>query len=209
MHTFNINILRIVRLLGVWCLLKMDLFQLRKMDSGIYIKSNDEEMIVSVRNGRFKESIPDTLGSGWARAMSYDDDSFQLYVGTRRNQIINLEVKEKDTPEESDDLKGTVLLHGHASEIWGLAMHPSKNEYATAAYDGVINVWDIDQNRSVKRIALAKIDYKENRTKDEEIACATWSNNGKYIAVGTESSKVFIVNYESGKVVTTINIKRN
>lgn len=56
----------------------------------------------------------------------------QYLVGTTRNCILVGDMEMEFHP--------TVL--GHADEVWGLASHPTLPQFATAAHDRLLQMWD-------------------------------------------------------------------
>jgi WD40 repeat protein len=56
-------------------------------------------------------------------------------VGTKYGNIF--EINEKTSSIQS-------LIKGHAEgELWGLAVHPNKEVFATGSYDGFLKFWDV------------------------------------------------------------------
>lgn len=61
----------------------------------------------------------------------------KILVGTRNAEII--EVGEKNAA-------CNILVNGHMDgPIWGLATHPSRDVFLSAAEDGTIRLWDIPE----------------------------------------------------------------
>lgn len=59
----------------------------------------------------------------------------KILVGTRNAEII--EVGEKNAA-------CNILVNGHVDgPIWGLATHPSRDFFLSAAEDGTVRLWDI------------------------------------------------------------------
>lgn len=59
----------------------------------------------------------------------------KILVGTRNSEII--EVGEKNAA-------CNILVNGHVDgPIWGLATHPSRDFFLSAAEDGTVRLWDI------------------------------------------------------------------
>lgn len=64
----------------------------------------------------------------------------KILVGTRNAEII--EVGEKNAA-------CNILVNGHMDgAIWGLATHPSRDVFLSAAEDGTIRLWDIPEKVS-------------------------------------------------------------
>lgn len=50
----------------------------------------------------------------------------------------------------TDNYQYTLLLQGHGyGEIYGLAMHPTKNIFATGGDDGTVRLWDMHSKRPI------------------------------------------------------------
>lgn len=65
----------------------------------------------------------------------------KILVGTRNAEII--EVGEKNAA-------CNILINGHMDgPIWGLATHPSRDFFLSAAEDGTVRLWDIAEKVSV------------------------------------------------------------
>jgi WD40 repeat protein len=116
-----------------------------------------------------KESIPIPKGSKVVgRAVTEFNKS--ILVGTNNSQIYEI----------GADKKAKVLVQGHADgELWGLATHPSKPQYATAGDDSAVKVWDASTRTSVSSgklgSAARSVDY---------------SPDGKFLAVGLANGGV-------------------
>lgn len=93
------------------------------------------------------------------------DENGNLLVGTVCNEIYELKFGSSEPP--------FCYTQGHYEELWGLACHPTKHEFATAAEDETLRVWDMAGRRMR---AMAKI--------DGPIRCAAYSPDGLYIAIG-------------------------
>ncbi len=69
---------------------------------------------------------------------------------------------------------------GHSEgELWGLAVHPIRDIYASASYDGDIKIWNIKTKRMIKK-------YKT----DLEVRCIDFSPDGLSIAVGSKDGEI-------------------
>jgi WD40 repeat protein len=71
------------------------------------------------------------------------------------------------------------LLYGHGCrELWGLASHPTKDEFATTGDDATLRIWDAKNFTLLRTIAL--------ECASQAVA---YSPDGQYIAVGLGSSR--------------------
>lgn len=149
--------------------------------------------------GDFK-SIQNISGTGSAHAMQYDETEKILYIGSHKGQIYSVNLKNLEENEEGyvDEVHGEVMVGGHSNEIWGLACHPTRPLFVTAGYDGQINCWDSNTN------LLTDKSIQTN----EKFTCLDWSSDAKLIVAGTESSKIYLIDFESFDIVHTEIIKR-
>jgi WD40 repeat protein len=101
-----------------------------------------------------------------AAAHSIHGDGQGTYlVGTVCNEIYEISF---------DDPKKTMCyVQGHYDEMWGLAMHPLKNEFCSVAEDETLRVWD-PAKRAIS--AMAKLGGPGR--------CCAYSPDGSMIAVG-------------------------
>ncbi|KAH9137683.1 hypothetical protein LEN26_005631 [Aphanomyces euteiches] len=93
-------------------------------------------------------------------------DNSMLLIGTQESEIY-----------EASITSGTIsspLMCGHSvDELWGLAVHPSKDEATTVGDDKWVRVWDIQKTRVVRSLKLECM-----------ARAVAYSPDGKLIAVG-------------------------
>jgi microtubule-associated protein-like 6 len=127
------------------------------------------------------------------RSVCMHADGKRLVVGTQCSQIIELDAnveidpKETDAKEwgkstglwkraraETEQQKDGVMMNGHfLGELWGLAVHPFKNEFCTVGDDKTLRIWNMTE-KTVKRWKLL----------DGPARACCYSNNGTKIAIG-------------------------
>jgi microtubule-associated protein-like 1/2 len=122
---------------------------------GTNVKMDDKEM----------EKANPKRGKPAAAHSLYGDQDGNLLVGTVCNEIYEMRFESSEPP--------FCYMQAHYEEMWGLAVHPSKLEFATAAEDATLRVWDLGR-RQMR--AMAKI--------EGPIRCACYSPDGLLIAVG-------------------------
>ena len=65
----------------------------------------------------------------------------KILVGTKDSEIF--EVTEKDSSV-------TTLVQGHGEgEMWGLASHPTKEQFASASDDCTVRIWNVETKVNV------------------------------------------------------------
>ena len=101
------------------------------------------------------------------RSVAFSADGNNIIVGTRGAEILEVAIR-------SGALVGKPHVHGHGCrELWGLATHPTKDEFLTSGDDATIRVWDA---KSYTVLRTIKVD-----TASRAIA---YSPDGKNIVVG-------------------------
>jgi len=78
---------------------------------------------------RYIRQIEDHFGG--IRTLS-EGRGTQLLVGTTRNCILVGDIEMGFNP----------AMLGHTEEVWGLAAHPTLPQFATAAHDRLLQMWD-------------------------------------------------------------------
>jgi len=140
------------------------------------------------KDSRSNLVIPDSDFQFKPRAMCFDPKSNSLFVGSKTNQIAKYSF---------DGPKFELIVDGHDGQVWGLATHPSESIYVTGGYDNVLKLWDAN---SFKLIDTYEFEIADDDDPEQVTHCA-WSDDGRYVAVGTESSKIFLFLYENENLV--------
>lgn len=108
---------------------------------------------------------PPKLGKGSAAHSIYGDERGNVLVGTVCNEIYELSLESAEPP--------MCYMQGHYEELWGLAAHPTKAEFATAGEDCTVRVWEL-ATKTMKTMARLPGPGRS----------VAYSPNGKFIAVG-------------------------
>lgn len=66
--------------------------------------------------------------------------------------------------------------------MWGLSTHPKKHEICTASDDKTVRVWSLTERRMLRFRSFPQL-----------LRTCEYSNDGKYIAVGTKDGKFIIL----------------
>ena len=102
------------------------------------------------------------------RAVCWDPLSRKLVIGTAGSEIYEV------SAVDGSNLHEGAIVQGHcADELWGLAMHPTKPEFATVGDDHTLRIWDLDSRTLVKRADLGSM-----------ARAVTYSPDGTLIGVG-------------------------
>ncbi len=78
-----------------------------------------------------------------------------------------------------------------AENLRGIAISPKGNMVAAANLDGFVEIWDLDNNNAQKNLYV-----KEGQLID----ALAFSENGKYLAFGTEEGELTIYDLELREV---------
>ncbi|XP_072377492.1 echinoderm microtubule-associated protein-like CG42247 isoform X2 [Diabrotica undecimpunctata] len=106
-----------------------------------------------------------------------------IYVGTTKNNIL----------EGSLQRRFNQVVFGHGRQLWGLAVHPDDEVFATAGHDKNIALW-----RKNKLIWVTQVSF--------ECISLCFHPFGVALAVGSTEGHLLIINSESGIVVNTIRV---
>jgi len=153
-------------------------------DGTLKVWSYDEKAVKIQEVSSFNEfKIPDSDFEFKPRAVAYDGKKNVIYVGSKSNQIISYAF---------EDNKVDLIVDGHDGQVWGLATHPKDSVYVTGGYDNVLKLWDAEERK-----LLDTYTFEDNEEEEpERVTTACWSDDGQYVAFGTESSKVFVFYYD-------------
>ena len=102
-----------------------------------------------------------------------EDPNGNVQIGTRGGEIVEVDKQDKHT----------IIIQGHFDfELWGLAVHPSKPEFATVGEDFLLAKWSIANRKQISHVQLEfqgkVIDY---------------NNSGTKLAVGCKNGRVLII----------------
>lgn len=102
------------------------------------------------------------------RSVCWDPSTSRLLIGTIGSEIYEI------NSTDGENLHHGPLVQGHfKDELWGLAVHPTKQEYVTVGDDGTLRRWDIATRKilSVQDLGVMA-------------RAVTYSPDGSQIAIG-------------------------
>lgn len=90
-------------------------------------------------------------------------------------------------------IKSLKVVFGHGRQLWGLAVHPDDEVFATAGHDKNIALW-----RKNKLIWTSQVAF--------ECISLSFHPFGVALAAGSTDGHLIIINSESGVIVNTIRV---
>jgi WD40 repeat protein len=131
-------------------------------------------------------------GIGQPRCVSFNLDCDAVVLGTTGNSICMLNGMAAEPGKKIDEgmIELRHLISGHQGKVRMLAMHPSKDVFATVSSDKSLRLWDAEQRRQIGI----------TRGLGSPTA-VTFSPEGSQVAVGNEAGELI--------VLTQANINRN
>jgi len=142
------------------------------------------------------------------RVITYDLNNKNVYIGSKSNQIIVWNL---------DNKKGELVIDGHDGQVHCVSSHPNEDIFITGGFDRALKVWNASNYTCIATYEFQKngdpwdwqrkqelesgedkknLDDERKIVKDDwEICTSTWSFNGQWLAIGTESSTIAVFEY--------------
>uniref|UniRef100_A0A8C8VQI3 EMAP like 2 n=1 Tax=Pelusios castaneus TaxID=367368 RepID=A0A8C8VQI3_9SAUR len=104
-----------------------------------------------------------------------------LFVGTTRNSVL----------QGSLATGFSLLVQGHTEELWGLATHPSLDQFLTCGQDRQVHLWSVATHRPLWSKAI-----------EDAARSAGFHPSGLVLAVGTVTGRWLVLDTETRDLVT-------
>lgn len=102
------------------------------------------------------------------KALNWDSTNNKILIGTAASEVFEI------SDADGSDLHGGPIVQGHyRDELWGLAVHPTRDEFATVGDDQTLRIWDLASRKLLRMTRL-----------DSPARAVAYAANGKHIAVG-------------------------
>jgi len=118
------------------------------------------------------------------RVISYDGK--KVYIGNKTNQIVSCDAAGNNCK---------IVVDGHDDQVWGLTCHPKAAFVCTGGYDNCIKIWNKDTKINTETFLFPTTTNEKGKEIGEQVTALTWAPTGSLLAVGTESSKVFLFSF--------------
>ncbi|KAG6923440.1 echinoderm microtubule associated protein like 2 [Chelydra serpentina] len=125
-----------------------------------------------------ENEVPESFGPVRTIAEGKDDT---LFVGTTRNSVL----------QGSLTTGFSSLVQGHTEELWGLATHPSLDQFLTCGQDRQVHLWSVATRRPLWSKAI-----------EDAARSAGFHPNGSVLAVGTVTGRWLVLDTETRDLVT-------
>ncbi|KAE8743682.1 hypothetical protein FOCC_FOCC010723 [Frankliniella occidentalis] len=106
-----------------------------------------------------------------------------IYVGTTRNNIL----------EGSLQRRFNQVVFGHCRQLWGLAVHPDEEMFATGGHDKHVALW-----RKHKLVWCTQVPY--------EVVSLSFHPFGMALAVGSTEGHLIVLNAETSATVASVRV---
>uniref|UniRef100_A0A452HNM1 EMAP like 2 n=1 Tax=Gopherus agassizii TaxID=38772 RepID=A0A452HNM1_9SAUR len=125
-----------------------------------------------------ENEVPESFGPVRTIAEGKDDT---LFVGTTRNSVL----------QGSLATGFSSLVQGHTEELWGLATHPSLDQFLTCGQDRQVHLWSVATHRPLWSKAI-----------EDAARSAGFHPSGSVLAVGTVTGRWLVLDTETRDLVT-------
>ncbi|XP_066530096.1 echinoderm microtubule-associated protein-like 1 isoform X2 [Hoplias malabaricus] len=104
-----------------------------------------------------------------------------VIIGTTKNYVL----------QGSLDGEFTPITQGHTDELWGLAVHPHKQQFLTCGHDKLVCLWDSDTHQPFW-----------TKTLEDAAQSAGFHPSGATVAIGTQTGRWLVLDTETKDLVT-------
>ncbi len=191
--TFLLSLFSVVNLQGEWCM-RIDHIRQRAVRSLLSVTAWIFFFAgpLVVADEALNKKTGDTISSfsGWVIAADYAVDEPLLVTAGGESLLY----RPGDVILWKSDGSRVGKLSGHPTAVWAVDISADGKSAATAGYDGLVKVWDL-QGRKLKA------DLKQHKGWVRSLA---FSPDGSQLASAGEDGKVFLWNTQDGKAAMTV-----
>ena len=117
----------------------------------------------------------------------------RILIGTKGSEIY--EVNRFNPAEIFRYVQGHF---GPRAEVWGLAVHPTSNKFATSGDDETVRLWD---GKSLQQVGITNVGAK--------VRALAYGNDGSHIAAATFDGRLIVLSGDLQTKITEVNVAKS
>ena len=117
----------------------------------------------------------------------------RILIGTKGSEIY--EVNRFNPSEIFRYVQGHF---GPRAEVWGLAVHPTANKFATAGDDETLRVWD---GKALQQVGIASVGAK--------VRAIAFNNDGSHLAAATFDGRLIVLSGDLERKIAEVSVAKS
>ena len=138
-------------------------------------------------------------GDDWARAIAWSGDGQWLACGYANGTV---RIFHPDQPQE------LLRFSAHEARVRGIAASPSSQYVASGGSDGFVQVWHAGDGARHASVNIAGLFPQLERDR-AQVICLAWAPSGEWIAAGTISGHLAIIDTLTWRIVRAAKVARD